>query len=240
MTKLNRQPRGRYVFQRSRDLARHQRDQLITCFYREPTPPGSGLEGRSRMPTCELADVGPVVVKIYIRGGLMGRCNRHRYLRWGPTRSEQEFGWLQQVRQLGIHAPEPVAAVHRGGLFYRCWLVTRRVSGALPLTQFSRRHPEGLASAMAACGRQIARLVQNRILHPDLHPGNVLVDPRGKTWIIDFDKAAVYRGRRPNLADRYRRRWRRAVRKHDLPPELAALAISPRQCRRNANMDDAG
>jgi 3-deoxy-D-manno-octulosonic acid kinase len=192
------------------------------------------------MPTCELADVGPVVVKIYTRGGLMGRCNRHRYLRWGPTRSEQEFAWLEQVRKLGIRAPEPVAAVHRGGLFYRCWLVTHRVYGALPLTQFGRQQPEDLAAVMAACGRQIDRLIQNRILHPDLHPGNVLVDPHGKIWIIDFDKAAVYRGRRQNLADRYRRRWRRAVRKHALPHELAALATSAQTCRRNEHVNDAG
>ena len=240
MTKLNRQPQRRFVFHRSRDLTRHQRDQLIACFQRRPTSTGNGLEGRCRMPTCDLADIGPVVVKIYARGGLMGRCNRHRYLRWGLTRSEQEFKWLQQVRLLDIRAPEPVAAAHRGGLFYRCWLVTRRISGALPLTQFSRRHPEGLASVMADCGRQIARLVQNRILHPDLHPGNVLVAPKGKTWLIDFDKAAVYRGRRQNLAARYRRRWRRAVCKHGLPLELAALATSPQEGRHNENLDDAG
>ena len=240
MSKLNRQEQRRYVFRRSGDLARHQRDQLIACFQRGPTPPGSGLEGRCRMPTCELADVGPVVVKIYTRGGLMGRCNRHRYLRWGPTRSEEEFKWLQQVRLLDIRAPEPVAAVHRGGLFYRCWLVTRRVPDALPLTQFSRRHPEGLAAVMAACGRQIARLIQNRILHPDLHPGNVLVNPQGKIWIIDFDKAAIYRGRRQNLEDRYRQRWRRAVHKHALPRELATIATSPQGCRRNEQANDAG
>lgn len=240
MTNLDPQPHRRYVFRRSRNLARHQRDQLIACFQRGPKPTGGGLEGRCRMPTCELADVGPVVVKIYTRGGLMGRCNRHRYLRWGPTRSEQEFEWLQQVRVLGIRTPEPVAAVHRGGLLYRCWLVTHKISGALPLTQFSRRQPEDLASVMADCGRQMAHLVQNRILHPDLHPGNVLVDPHGKTWIIDFDKAAVYRGRRQNLADRYHRRWRRAVRKHNLPHELAALTTSSQECRRNRKVDDAG
>ena len=61
------------------------------------------------------------------------------------------------------------------------------------------------------------------ILHPDLHPGNVLVDPDGQTWFIDFDKAVTYSGRRLRLVARYRQRWQRAVRKHSLSPDLAAM-----------------
>ncbi len=227
MTNRKPQPYRRYVFRHAQGLAQHQRDQLIACFEVGATPSETALGGRCRMPTLMLADAGPVVVKIYTRGGLMRRCNRHRYLRWGATRGEQEFDWLQKVRKLGIRAPEPLTVVHQGQLLYRCWLVTRMISGAIPLVQFSRQKPDCLAAVMATCVRQIDLLVQNRIWHPDLHPGNVLVDPQDRAWLIDFDKTSVYRGPRKGLAERYRRRWRQAVHKHGLPPALTSVAGNP-------------
>ena len=55
------------------------------------------------------------------------------------------------------------------------------------------------------------------VYHPDLHPGNVMIDPQGQAWLIDFDKAVLFS--EPELGDRciaLGMRWRRSVRKHGL------------------------
>lgn len=223
MTNTIRKPYRGYVFEMNTLLADSQFDQLITCFQTPSGPSGKALGGRRQMPSLELDRKGPVVVKSYRRGGLPGRIIRRHYLKRGPIRGAEELEWLKRVRLLGVKAPEPVVAAHKGILVYRCWLVTREVTGAIALAQLSLDHPEALGAIGPICTRQIDILIANRIFHPDLHPGNVLVDPEGQIWIIDFDKAGYYRGRRQHLADRYRQRWRRAVRKHGLPTALAAM-----------------
>ena len=70
---------------------------------------------------------------------------------------------------------------------------------------------------------QIAALVQNSILHVDLHPGNVVVDAAGKVYLLDFDKGSVYHGNRQKLKNRYLNRWQRAVSKHGLPNMLSDI-----------------
>ena len=212
-----------HVIRTSQPLTARQRDQLVACFRAEAEPSQTMLGGRRRMPGIPLENVGRVVVKSYYRGGLIARFNRRHYIRGRTTRSEKEFDWLIRVRRLGIRAPEPIAAAHRGGLFCRCWLVIREVPAAASLAQVSIARPESLDALLAHCRRQIRRLIANRILHPDLHPGNVLVDPGGNTWIIDFDRARAYGRGHSRLAARYRRRWQAAVRKHGLPTELAAI-----------------
>ena len=44
-------------------------------------------------------------------------------------------------------------------------------------------------------------------------------------YIIDFDKARIFRGSGKRLAEKYRKRWQRAVRKHGLPDSLSRLGI---------------
>ncbi len=218
-----RKPYGGHVFRTSEPLSTHQLDQLVASFRAELPPSGRTLGGRRRMPGIRLDRVGRVVVKSYYRGGLVARFNRRHYIGGGRARSEKEFEWLFRVRKLGIHAPEPIAAARRGWLFYRCWLVSREVAGATSLAQLSIDRPESLDAPLNRCRRQVERLIAHRILHPDLHPGNVLVDPGGDAWIIDFDRARFYRRGRSRLAARYRQRWCQAVHKYGLPPELAAM-----------------
>ena len=212
-----------YAFRKKAALDDDQLDQLIALFGAGAEPSVGKLGGRRRMPAARLDRIGRVVIKCYRRGGLIGLFNRRYYIRAGATRSEKEFEWLKRVRKLGINAPEPIAAAYRGVLFYRCWLVTREVVNAVSLAQMRIERGASLDATAQDCNRQAGILVKNNILHPDLHPGNVLVDNEGQTWFIDFDKAETYRGRRSQLAARYRQRWRRAVRKHRLAHELATM-----------------
>jgi 3-deoxy-D-manno-octulosonic acid kinase len=66
-------------------------------------------------------------------------------------------------------------------------------------------------------------LIQHRILHVDLHPGNVIMDAAGKVYLLDFDRGKVYHGDRQKLKNRYLTRWQRAVNKHGLPEFLAEM-----------------
>ena len=216
-----RRPYRGHVIRTVANLGEHQLDQLVASLHADAGPPRKVLGGRCRMPGVWLDDVGRVVVKCYHRGGLIARFNHRHYIRGRTTRGEKEFEWLRRVRKLGVRAPEPIAAAHRGGLFYRCWLLTREVAGAVSLAQLSIDCPESLDEPLKRCRRQVDILVAEGILHPDLHPGNVLVDTDGQTWLIDFDKARYFHGRSPRLAARYRRRWLAAVRKHGLPSRLA-------------------
>ncbi len=76
---------------------------------------------------------------------------------------------------------------------------------------------------MASVIEQIVSLIQNDILHVDLHPGNVVVDATGKVYLLDFDKGTVYYGNRQKLINRYLSRWQRAVNKHGLPKMLTEM-----------------
>jgi predicted unusual protein kinase regulating ubiquinone biosynthesis (AarF/ABC1/UbiB family) len=76
---------------------------------------------------------------------------------------------------------------------------------------------------MEAVIEQVSLLVQNSILHVDLHPGNIVVDPTGKVYLLDFDRGGIYPAKRQKLRTHYLSRWQRAVNKHGLPKILTEM-----------------
>jgi RIO-like serine/threonine protein kinase len=148
---------------------------------------------------------------------------RQRYLKIGKTRAQREFELLDNVSTFGINVPEPIAYAHRGRLFYRAWLVTREIDRPRSLARLSLQDEKKTITAMKSVVEQISSLIQNDILHVDLHPGNVIVDAAGAVYLLDFDKGHIYRASRQKLKDRYLARWRRAVVKHRLPSLLAEM-----------------
>ena len=72
---------------------------------------------------------------------------------------------------------------------------------------------------------QILLLIQNGILHVDLHPGNIVIDGDNQVFLVDFDKGKIYQGNREKLKNRYLSRWQRAVNKHGLPNMLNEMLI---------------
>jgi 3-deoxy-D-manno-octulosonic acid kinase len=83
--------------------------------------------------------------------------------------------------------------------------------------------PEVLHEAMMKLGEQVLALIDHKIFHVDLHPGNVLVQRDGRVSIVDFDKAREFKGSQERLRELYLRRWRRAVIKHKLSPVLTEV-----------------
>jgi serine/threonine protein kinase len=183
----------------------------------------STLSGRRSASYGELPGYGRVVIKHYHRGGLFGRLVRSLYVRWGKTRSQAEFEVLDRARALGVPVPEPVAYIYRGTLLYRAWLVTKEVSEHESLAQLVLRDEEAARTVTEQLSDIIALLVEAKIYHVDLHPGNVLIDRDGKIFLIDFDKAHDYPGSKNDLRDNYLIRWRRAVIKHNLPDCLCEI-----------------
>jgi 3-deoxy-D-manno-octulosonic acid kinase len=126
----------------------------------------------------------------YLRGGVPALISREHYLYSGEerTRSFRELRLLDALRRRGLPVPVPVAAIYRRALLtYVAELITERIVGARSLSELL------LAGAMddarwAAIGRCLRRFHDAGVQHADLNAQNILLDPQGKVWVLDFDR----------------------------------------------------
>jgi len=211
---------GAYHFGASRRLSKETLSALVSVFQEKESDPASPLEGRRPVSRLYLPQIGPVVVKHYRRGGWVARINPKYYLRTGKTRCQVEFEQMARAGRLGVNVPEPVTFAFKGRFLYQGWLITREIANQQTLARLSLQAPGRLPAVQASLGRQVSKLAADGLWHVDLHPGNVLVDDRDRVFLVDFDKTRTFRGVKQQLLDKYRRRWRRAVKKHKLPKEL--------------------
>ena len=196
-----------------------QLEQLGTAFHRPPLQAQGVLAGRQSVTMMALDGIGMVAVKHFARGGFVRHLNREFYLHWSRTRGERESRWLETVRRIGIAAPQPIAFAATGRFIGQCWLVSTAVADHRSLVQVAQSGDlNDTVSAQVA--RQIRTLIQRGIWHRDLHPGNVLLDGKGRPHLIDFDKTRYVNNQR-RLKERYRKRWNRAIAKYRLPSQLA-------------------
>ncbi len=201
--------------------------ELISCLDGEGDGVSGILAGRAPVRHKIISGLGPVVIKGYVRGGLLRFARSPIHMRFGRTRCEREFDVLQKVRQLGIAAPEPLAFAWRGGRWYRAWLFTRLIEGTRTLADISRADENRARVLAERLAPIVELLILKGVFHVDLHPGNVVVDEDDKIYLVDFDKARIVTGREhEQLADRYLCRWRRAVIKHNLSEVLTEVLCS--------------
>ena len=191
-------------------------DHLVRLFEKKPDLVTEILHGRNAVVKDRVCGI-PMVVKFYRRGGLIRHVMRDAYLRSGKSRSLAEYEMLEKARGLGVACPEPLVWAIRGGLFYKAYLVTREIENQRSLSDLCREDEALGMEALKKAAELTHRLIDNRIHHVDLHPGNVLVDDTGKVYLIDFDKAHASNLSREKLTDAVIRRWKRAVTKYHLP-----------------------
>ncbi len=212
-----------FQFGFSLNLTESQLRPLTSLLHDLESTEMAALGGRTAVTPARLDGIGAVVIKHYRRGGMLRHFTKRRYLKLGKTRAQREFELLDAVAKFGINVPQPIAFVYQGAAFYRAWLITREIQRPVSLAGLSLQDEEKSGRVMESVIKQISALIQHQVLHVDLHPGNVIVDPDGKVYLLDFDKGKVYHGDRQKLKNRYLTRWQRAVNKHGLPEFLTEM-----------------
>ena len=205
------------------DLTTDQMRRMVSCFETSTARADTVLGGRTAVIRANIPDIGPVVVKQYTRGGVIRKFNQTTYLKFSRYRSQCEFELLKFLDHLGVRVPEPVAFARRGKFFYQAWLITKEIGHAITLADAVRKEPDTARALMPELSRQVDILIENQIHHVDLHPGNILVTPENRLYLIDFDKARTTPVNRRRLRGKYVRRWQRAVLKYRLPAFLTKI-----------------
>lgn len=211
---------GSYRIGSDNTLTEEHKRQLVSCFARQISINSGTLGGRAEIATIQLGDIGPAVVKRYTRGGAIRLINSSNYLKIFQYRCQAEFALLLNMKKLGISVPDPIAFAYQGSIIYKAWLITREIPHARTLVEISTHEPGKLKVLMPRLMKELDSLIENRIHHVDLHPGNVIVNDHDELFIIDFDKAQTNVRNRKKLQQKYVKRWQRAVTKHNLPVML--------------------
>ncbi len=142
-------------------------------------------------------DGGHYLLRHYYRGGLMARISRDLFLAepLAQTRAMAEFSLLAQLRARNLPVPQACAARHvRHGLFYRADILVALIPDATDVAR-SLHHERALTpSQWQALGRVVRALHDEQVFHADLNCHNLMLDLRGKAWIVDFDKCGFRSG----------------------------------------------
>ncbi|MEM6641278.1 MAG: 3-deoxy-D-manno-octulosonic acid kinase [Pseudomonadota bacterium] len=129
------------------------------------------------------------VLRRYLRGGLVARLSRDRYVYSGMSRTRpfRELSLLHELERIGLPVPPPVGAlVDRVGMFYRAALLTAAIDDATSVGARLRRGTL-CAEDMQRAGRCIRRFHTAGVWHADLNADNILLTD-DSVYLIDFDR----------------------------------------------------
>jgi tRNA A-37 threonylcarbamoyl transferase component Bud32 len=220
----------KYLSGWGQQLSEVSRAAIVNSIENDRPAPMPALEGRLGVRRLNCDDIGPVVIKEYRRGGLIGRLLGNFHLRLGKGRAELEVEYLNLALSNQVNVPAPIGFVETQGTIYKAWSVLREIPGAVSLAEMARQDSSKVDLILDKAAVEIVKLIKARIFHIDLHPGNVLIGDTGEVFLIDFDKASKFKGELKDLRDMYLCRWRRAVIKHNLPHFLGErMSLNLRQ-----------
>lgn len=134
-----------------------------------------------RTVTLEDVDGVPRVVKRFHAPGALDRLK-------DGHRARREFRALARMRAAGLPVPVPVAVRRRE----RGWELVLEWLEGVPLDDLLAGRapwPDSPERVAGRLGALAARLVAERVVHPDLHAGNVLVDGAGRPQLLDLARA---------------------------------------------------
>lgn len=138
------------------------------------------------------APFGPSLLRLYLRGGMAARVSRDQYLWHGAnrTRSFEEFRLTRALLAKGLPVPRPTAASYvRNGMTYRAAILIERLPDVRTLAD--RAQVAGKDAPWEEAGRLVARFHRVGLDHADLNAHNLLFNPQGKGWMIDFDRGSL-------------------------------------------------
>jgi len=133
------------------------------------------------------------VLRHYHRGGLVARLIDDHYVWLGVerTRAFREWRLLTGLRSAGLPVPNPVAArVVRTGAIYTADIITTYLPNTRGLSVFlaDGQPPQ---DCWTRIGEMLRSFHEHGVDHPDLTAHNILLDPRGNVFLVDFDNAAI-------------------------------------------------
>ncbi len=121
------------------------------------------------------------------------------------ARAEWELG--EQMREFGLPVAEPLGVGERRSrtLVSGCVLIQRAIDRCETLGNYLSRNG-GEPSLLKSLGQLLRQMHSSGFWHPDLHTGNILVDPQSeppKLWLIDLHAAgrSASVSRRRRMAD---------------------------------------
>ncbi|TGN38525.1 3-deoxy-D-manno-octulosonic acid kinase [Marinobacter confluentis] len=136
-------------------------------------------------------DDGAMVLRHYLRGGLIAYFSERSYFYSGAerTRSANEFRLLLRLFEAGLPVPEPIAAWsgRHLGLWYRAAIIVRRIEGAVPMPNAPALEDAALWERV---GRMIRRFHDFGLDHIDLNCDNILI-AGDRAFLIDLDRCQV-------------------------------------------------
>lgn len=190
----------------------------------------SAFRGRERLCLLHLGNGATALVRRYSHGGLFRGLTGDIFFTW-PPRPFREVAVTLEVGRRGVPTVEVLGAwVERvRGPFYRGWLITGELQGAMDLWEALRGEffsASERAMLLEAAARSVKQMHRKGIYHGDLNLKNIVVRREGEGfvgYIIDLDKARLFPGE--VSASRSRRNLERLLRSaRKLDPERRHLS----------------
>ncbi|MCZ6487212.1 MAG: 3-deoxy-D-manno-octulosonic acid kinase [Gammaproteobacteria bacterium] len=133
----------------------------------------------------------PSILRRYLRGGMVRRLSKDRYLWFGKTRTRpwREWAIMRRAIDAGMPVPRPLGiCVSRSGLLYRAAIITACLENTETLAE---RLTNSVLDQKSwyHLGLLLRRFQEHGFRHADLNANNLLIDQQGQFFIIDFDKA---------------------------------------------------
>ena len=125
------------------------------------------------------------VLRHYIRGGLIGKLVRDKYLWTGAEASRpfREWRMLAKMSDNGLRVPRPAAARYvRSGPFYTADLITVRVPNVHALSTWIHERAGG-EKFWCDLGDAIYQFHAHGVYHADMNAYNLQIDSGGKLWL---------------------------------------------------------
>ena len=133
------------------------------------------------------------VLRHFMRGGLIGKVVRDKYLWTGEetTRSFAEWRMLAKMADSGLRVPRPAAARYcRFGPFYTADIITVRIPQVRSLSVLLAEEKFG-EEFWSELGKSIQSFHAAGIYHADMNAHNLQIDAKQQLWMLDFDRGRL-------------------------------------------------